>query len=281
MHKIMKKKFLLVCTLFVLLLICLFNLPNVNAYANSNNYVKQDIIYNTDTFIDYEAEKAFIEGINNRSNAIFIPTMNDDNKWDLFYMLLYKYLPDTFMHSWMYENNESGKRIVNLGYANHYNKKDSSLIDHVDYYILINDKVYERLNDMYYYSEYDKFINDIIKKSNVNKDMDQDQMVLGIVNYISSAYYYDYDVYVKHNIPKWKIPRDYGISVCDSDSKLAKACFDKLDIECRIVKTASHAWNQILRNGRWEAIDITHYREYGNYYLYFDDSYRDIEQIFR
>lgn len=255
----MKKHFLL----YLLILSLLFSsiLP-IQSYATTDS----EVIYNTDTYIDYEAEKAFIEGINNRSNQIYIPTMNEENMWCLFNVLIYKYMPEAYTQSWIYEKYEddlAGLYVYWIGYSGNRYK----------YYIMIKDYVYDRYYDPNYCNEYDEFIDDVIKKANINEDMTQDEIILNLVNYIATAYRYDAEFYLNTNIPKWQIVRDYGISVCESDSKIAKACLDKFNIDCRLVRHDGHMWIQVKRNGEWEAIDITNYRACGKRFMYFDDNY--------
>lgn len=250
MNKLVKK--ILLCLLCITLI-----LPHTNYVLANTEFKLQDVSINE------SSDKEFLNGIKNKDKYIFISEMNDQNKWIIFNRLIYKYFPDVFLQDWAHEK-FNNKYIICLG-----------TIDYKSFCFMLNDEFYRRLESNCY-EEYDTFISQIIENANVSEEMCQKEKITCIIKEISK-YKYDYDLFVTiittENIPEWKIVRDYGISVCDSDSRLLKSCLDILGIDCRIVSNEVHAWNQILVEEEWKAVDVTMCRYYNDFetYIYFND----------
>ena len=49
----------------------------------------------------------------------------------------------------------------------------------------------------------------------------------------------------------------FHTTVCDGFSKMFKMLMDRVGIECRVVYSIDHAWNEILYNGEWYIVDVT------------------------
>lgn len=255
--------------LIISYLLCLFLLTRYSICI----FAAVKPIYNTEIISDETSEKEFIEGINKRQRFIYISNMNQNNKDNLTFYLVYKYFPNIYTQDWLYERLYGNIAVICL-----YYKKDGR------YFITFSDEAYRRLDNELYNEDYDKFIDGIIKSANINENMSALEVIYSLVNYICNSYVYDSDTFCslleKRNIQGWQITRDYNISICNEDSKIFKSCLNKLDIECRIVGNVNHIWNQVLIDGKWTAVDISYYRDSGKYYIFFDDSDRLIENIF-
>ena len=259
MNKLVKK--FLVCLLCIALIF-----PHTNYVLANTDFKLQDVSINENS------DKEFLNGIKNKDRYIFISEMNNQNKWIIFYRLIYKYFPDVFLQDWIHEKIDN-KYVICLG-----------TINYQSFCFILSDEFYRRI-ESHCYDEYDAFIRQIIENANISEKMSQKEKITCIVKEISK-YKYDYDLFVNiiytEYIPEWKIVRDYGISVCDSDSRILKSCLDILGINCRIVSNKTHAWNQVLVEEEWKAVDITRCRYYNNFetYIYFDDSYYTIINTF-
>lgn len=257
MYKIKKTILLILTTASILL-------NGFQCYA-----VEPVTIHNTN--ISAQTDLEFVSNMNNNNTQFIISEMNSNNKWYIMDRILYKYYPEAYFQDWYYQYDTSGLRIVDI-------YKNSA-----GYLLNLSQEFYNRItvNDN---SEYNAFIDYLIAAAGVSDNTNQDTAVRNVVN-VLKAYPYDDITYINllnSGIPGYKIVRDYGITMCHSDSKLFKACMDRLGIPCRIIENSSHGWNQVLVNGSWVGVDVSYERKTSSpgKYIYFNDSSRPVIQVF-
>ena len=249
--------------------------PTINSYAQSEiNYeTTNDIVYDMASYADEVSEKEFLNGIKKRQEYIYISKMNEENRWLLLRSLFFKHFKDEFMQG-IYLEKIDGASMIKIAYEINLRTNVTK------YYIKVNREFYSRLNNPNYSDEFHRHINQLTVNAGITDNMTDKQKVERMVLYLCNTYRYDdisyHDYICTSNKPYWKIVSDYGVTVCLSDSMLLKSCLNSIGIECRIMCNDTHAWNQVKINGEWKAIDIVGYRDYRRYYMYFDDSYREI-----
>lgn len=243
-----------------------------------------DFVFNTETYSDPFYEGTFQNGLNAKTRRIYMPRieeLSNNNLWDLFDTLIFKYFPEAYFHGYAFMYEDSNYPFIYPGYV---------LKDERQYwYFVISDDAYELMTDDALDEEYAAYIDGIIVAAGVNETMSTAEISGRLVRYLS-GYTYNYDKFYElmdtGKMTYWKIPRDYGISICASDSRIYKSCMDRLNIPCRIVEgtdgKSGHMWNEVLIGDVWRGVDITGFRQYGWYYDNFDDTdFLDVQYIFR
>jgi len=109
--------------------------------------------------------------------------------------------------------------------------------------------------------EYDEKVHKIL--SNIKDNMTDVQKVLIVHDYLALTTEYDYNGYVKKNIP-YSSYTSYGAvinkkAVCLGYARAYKDILNRLGIDCEIVtsKKMNHAWNVVRIDGNFYNVDVT------------------------
>lgn len=239
---------------------------NIQSYS-----AEMAVKHNTD--ISVETDNIVVNNMTNNSLQFYVPEINSDNKWYIMDRILYKYFPEAYFQDWYYQYDQNNIRLVDVYVSS----------DKTKYYLNFSNEFYNKTvaNDN---SEYEDFVLYLISSAGINDYINQDEVIRKIVN-VLKQYTYDDSTYTNlllSGIPGYKIVRDYGITMCHSDSKLFKACMDRLGIPCRIIENDSHGWNEVYINDTWVGVDISYERKTSKpgSYIYFNDNNRSKIQIF-